>query len=77
MDEMLTKILMTALAAAVILAAVGHAAAQQQSPVDLQVQRNNFMAAFAQCDSASIVLQQQIAALQERIKTLEAKPAEK
>jgi hypothetical protein len=40
---------------------------------DLQVQRNNFMAAFAQCDTSMIALRQQIAMQSERIKVLEDK----
>ncbi len=58
-----------------ILAAllVTPAFAQQPSLTDVQMQRNNFMSAFAQCDSLSIALQQQFSEMQRKLSEAEAK----
>ncbi len=69
----MTKFFLTAFAAAAVLAAIIHASAQQSPQAELQTQRNNFMSAFAQCDSASITLQQQLAEATAKIKALEDK----
>lgn len=42
----------------------GPAYAQQASVDDVRADRNQYMGAFAQCDTASIVLRQQVAKLQ-------------
>ncbi len=44
--------------------------AQPLSLTDLQMQRNNFMSAFAQCDTSAITLQQQLKAVQDQVKAL-------
>ncbi len=52
------------------LPALAPALAQQLPLTELQMQRNSFMSAFAQCDSASIALQQQLKAVQDQVKAL-------
>lgn len=67
-------------AIAALLLLTTPALAQQPSATELQIQRNQFMSGFAQCDSTAIALQQQLAAAQARVKELETaaapKPAE-
>ncbi len=58
---------------ACILFFAAPAFAQQPSLTDLQMQRNEFMRAFAQCDSATITLQQQFSEMQRKLAEAEAK----
>ncbi len=57
---------------AIVLALFAAPAFAQPAAIDLQKQRNDFMGAFAQCDTASIGLQQQLAEANAKIKALEA-----